>query len=327
MKYASDFLAYSMNVRGFTEATATTYGSALRDLALTIEQDDPTKIGLPELELYMTRKALSGTATSTRRARGHAIKSFFRWLTLHGHIPVDPTVDFRPPDESVIAISTLTPDEIQRLVFYQPLVPVRGRRENEVFFRARVKAQRVADLRDSALIGLSYCVGLRAGEIADLTIGSLTHDEKGRTFISLRGKGARESKMYLVDAQVSRLIDEYLLVRREEGLDHPSLFGPCGHREIESAKGIGHDRVSRILTARMKHAGIRAGSRKVTPHIMRYSRATHMHEAKMPLAEISAFLRHKSIQTTMRYIATGSAAAINRNANSKLPWNRPMGAK
>ena len=189
-----------------------------------------------------------------------------------------------------------------------------------------MKIEALCHLRDSAMLGLCYAVGLRSGEIASLRVSDLTRDDRGGTFVRLFGKWAKEPKNAFVDKRVAALLEAFLLERQELGQAHPALFCPIGPRPRGSkatSAGIDQARVSQILERRIREAGIQRRNRRLTPHTFRYTRATHLYEAGLPLLEIRDFLRHRSIETTMRYIRLGSSKSIEKRANAKLPWNRP----
>jgi integrase/recombinase XerD len=328
MRLGSDFLSYCTNVRGFTPATVSTYAAAIVDFEVTTGIDDPEKVTIADLDAYLTRKALDGAAQSTRRNRGHVLRAFFRYLKSRGLISTNPAEEFRPPDEVRGSISVFTSAEIQRLIFMsQPPVTPRRRGENIGFFEARVKRARLCFLRDSAIIGLSYVLALRSGEIRTLRVADLFYDPKGNCYIALRGKGAKEPKNYFIDPGVARLLDDYLLALRQVGIQHPALFCPLGGgaKRSKVETGIAQTAVGKALTKRVREAGIAPGQRHLTPHVLRYSRATHLHEAGTAIEEIRDFLRHRSIETTAGYIRLGSMKAIQKRAAARLPWNRVKG--
>lgn len=325
MERLADFLAFCVNTRGFSKATAETYAAAVQDLERTLGQADPTKLTAADLDLYMTRKALAGAATSTRRARAHAIRSFFGFLHSRGHLQANPAEFFRPPEEKSGGISTFTEEEVQRLIFFRPEPPRQGQREGALFFEHRAKIETLCAIRDSAMLGLCYVVGLRSGEIATLKVADLTYDDKGAAYVRLYGKAAREPFVAFVDRRVAELLEAFMIARQMAGIEHSALFCPIGPRGPRGASTLGLDqtRVSHILERRIREAGIQKKGRRLTPHVFRYTLATHLYEAGLPLPEIRATLRHRSVETTLRYIRLGSSKSIQKRANAKLPWNRP----
>jgi len=326
VKFAADFLDYAINSRGYSRATVAAYESAIADLEKTLGIDDPAKLTVSDLDLYMTRKALAGTAASTRRVRGNALKSFFRYLHSRGKIPTDPGAMLKPPAAVRGVVPSFSEAEVEALIFHE-LEPTVKRAQGEAleFFRIRAEVERLCQLRDSALLGLSYAVGLRSGEVAGLTLDSISYDSKGACFVSLMGKAAKEPKRFFVDRRIGALLDAYLLARREAGISSPALFCPVGKLRGDVARGINSDRVAGILRKRIKDARISTKGRRITPHIWRYTRATHLYEAGLPLLEIRDFLRHANIETTLSYIRLGSLQSIQKKAAAKLPWNRPRG--
>src|SRR5689334_18806257 len=97
MEKLGEFLAFCTDSRGFSAATTETYSAAIRDFSRVLEKTDPATVTAQDLDLYMTRKALAGTAVSTRRARAHALRAFFGFLHTRKFIEQNPAEFFRPP--------------------------------------------------------------------------------------------------------------------------------------------------------------------------------------------------------------------------------------
>jgi len=330
MKYLLEFLDYCTNARQFSPRTAENYAAAVEDLERTIGKDDPAQVTAADFDTYMTRKALQGSAPSTRRSRAHALRSFFGFLASREFIEKNPAANFRPPEEKTGTISTFTTDEIQRLIFLEPTLTPRSRKETDEFFERRTRVEKLCNLRDSAMFGLSYAVGLRSAEIATIRVSDLTWSDDGECRVKLFGKGAREPKSAFVGARVAKLLEAYLLARQEAGIQHPALFCAVGPRPPNSRRaelGIDQTRVANALQKRIRAAGIAVKGRRLTPHAFRYSLATHLYAAGFPVLELKAVMRHARVETTLRYIALGSVDTIERKKDAKMPWNQPAKGK
>jgi integrase/recombinase XerD len=142
--------------------------------------------------------------------------------------------------------------------------------------------------RDFAILLLLVRLGLRAGEVAALTLDDV-HWRAGEILIS--GKGRRREQLPL-PVDVGQALAEY-----------------CGHRprrpECRSLflqDRAPHSPLSRVaITALVYRASIRSGLPRFGPHRLRHTAATEMRRAGVTLAEIGQVLRHRDIETTALY--------------------------
>jgi site-specific recombinase XerD len=163
-----------------------------------------------------------------------------------------------------------------------------------------------AGRRDYAILLLLARLGLRAGEVVDLTLDDLDW-EAGR--LTLRSKGGRRDQLPL-PADVGAAVAAYLQRGRP----------PCTSRRLflrlrAPWGGLAdHSTVSTLVARRLAHAGIQAPH--TGAHVFRHTLATDLLRHGASLAEIGALLRHRSPNTTARY-AKVDFAALRPLA---LPW-------
>ena len=151
-------------------------------------------------------------------------------------------------------------------------------------------------LRDYAIVLILTRMGLRAREIAALTL----EDVDWRSgIVEISGKGGRRDQLplprdvagaviaYLRDGRTAAAIDRALFVR--------SVAPHCGL----TGYAVGHS---------VARAARRAGLDRVRPHQLRYFAATAMQAAGAPLAEIGQVLRHEDERTTSLYAKVDVAA-------------------
>ena len=136
-----------------------------------------------------------------------------------------------------------------------------------------------------ALMLTTYATGLRVSEVCSLQIEDL---DSRRGVIRIRGKGGRDRYVPLRGKLLGAL-RRYYARERPKG---PWLFPARGDRHVSP------DQVRRTLKRAVGKTSIR---KKVTPHILRHSFATHILEAGEDLRVIQALLGHASIRTTVRY--------------------------
>ena len=146
-------------------------------------------------------------------------------------------------------------------------------------------------LRDRAIIEIMYATGVRVSELVSLDIDDVDLDEN---FVRCMGKGSKERIIPIHDEAVET-VRKYLQGGRE------SLAGPAAGRALfVSRKGgrLTRQALWLILKSRAQAAGI---ERKITPHTLRHSFATHLLIGGAQLRHVQELLGHASITTTQVY--------------------------
>jgi len=149
----------------------------------------------------------------------------------------------------------------------------------------------VKSLRDRALLELLYASGLRVSEAASLKMQDVNRQAG---FLRCVGKGGRE-RVVPVGRQALAWMDRYL------------ADGRGGLSPQPEARQIFLNRFGRPLSrqtiwAIIKHYTLKAGIRKrISPHTLRHSFATHLLEAGADLRVVQELLGHASIATTQIY--------------------------
>ncbi len=150
--------------------------------------------------------------------------------------------------------------------------------------------ERALVLRDRAVLELLYGSGLRVGEVAGLDLMGLDLD-RGRVLVL--GKGSKEREVPLSDYAISALSD-YLIGGRTlmAGEDGRSLFFNRRKKRF----------TERDIRAMVEQYGERLlPGRRVTPHTLRHSFATHLLEGGADIRAVQELLGHASVATTQRY--------------------------
>lgn len=147
--------------------------------------------------------------------------------------------------------------------------------------------KRCRDLRDKTVLVLLYHLALRIGEAARVCIEDIDTD-KGLLFVS-RSKTGRQRQV-----PVSSTAKEVLLAYIEE--ERP---GRESHRLLQGIKGdITKAGIEIILRKIVKRTGIQ---KRVYPHLLRHSIASHLLQRGMPLEQVGQFLGHACLESTRRY--------------------------
>lgn len=163
--------------------------------------------------------------------------------------------------------------------------PKKVRRIPEVLSKEEIKRliDNSGSLRNKILIEFLYSSGLRVSELAKLKVRDINLEEK--TGLLKEGKGGKDRFFILSDVLVKSL-REYLKNHKSEYL-LPSSTSSITTRSIQKA-------VQRMA----KRADIQ---RKVYPHLLRHTFATHLLEAGVDIRHIQELLAHSSLQTTQFY--------------------------
>ena len=156
-------------------------------------------------------------------------------------------------------------------------------------------------LREQAMLELFYSSGLRLAELAGLDTEDVNFDA---ALVKVRGKGKKE-RIVPVGTKALEAIRRYLSatenLRKEHSLDLLSgaLFLNVRGKRITTRS------IARMVDTATVKSGI---GRKISPHALRHSFATHLLEAGADLRSIQEMLGHESLSTTQKYTAVN----INR---------------
>jgi site-specific recombinase XerD len=138
-----------------------------------------------------------------------------------------------------------------------------------------------------AIAMVLYSGGLRVSEAARLKVGDI---DSGRGQIHIRQGKGRKDRYVMLSPVVLEALREYAKVERP----HDWLF-PAGHRRD---RHITSRAIQRQVSDAAKAAGI---EKRVTPHMLRHSFATHLLEGGTDLRYIQELLGHSKISTTVIY--------------------------
>jgi integrase/recombinase XerC len=213
---------------------------------------------------------------STIARKISTLRSFFKYLVKEKVVPFNPAKGVSTPKVEKTLPTTLTVDEAFRLMESPNRVsekPVEGLREK--------------GLRDRAILELLYSSGLRVSELVGLNSNQLDLD---LGIVRVMGKGRKE-RIVPVGMKAIEATKSYLEERGMVRGDGPIFVNSLGGRL--TARSVG-----RLIKKYTKHSGI---FRKVSPHSLRHTFATHLLDAGADIREIQEMLGHSSLSTTQRY--------------------------
>jgi site-specific recombinase XerD len=154
-------------------------------------------------------------------------------------------------------------------------------------------------LRDRALLLTLFYEGLRRSEASKLRFRDLT---SRRGLLEVKGAKTSPYDTIRLRPEVERAVLDYLevlnrdLERRETRPDDPVFVSLSRLRSF--GKRLSPTSINEIVKARAKAAGI---TRRITAHSWRHTCTTVALQAGTPLHQVQRHLRHKNVQTTLRY--------------------------
>ncbi|MGH7388857.1 MAG: tyrosine-type recombinase/integrase [Candidatus Rokuibacteriota bacterium] len=196
-----------------------------------------------------------------------ALRSWLRFCVRRGLLPRNPALDVRGPRLGRKLVSFLPIDEAMTLMDGGD-----------------------ATDRDRAVLELLYATGLRVSELTGLDLDDVDGGERTARVL---GKGRKE-RIVPYGARAAAALSVWLATRG--GAPGPLFLGRRGRR-------LGVRAVFGLVRARARAAGI---ARRVGPHTLRHSFATHLLDAGADLRMIQELLGHSRLSTTQRYTHVGS---------------------
>ena len=276
---ASEFADYLLLERGLTQHTREAYRNDLTLFCSFLEE-----AGVSEWQQVTRAHILDFLGAERKRKMAEksiarelsAIKAFFRFLTLDHRIPGDITAVMESPHLWRRVPEVLTQEEVRRLL-------------------AVYDGDEPAQLRNRAILELLYSSGLRATEICDL---HLTGVDMHECMLRVIGKGRKERLVPFGKAAVAAL--QRYLSQGRKALDRtgkaPQLFLNLR---------TGAPMLRNQVWALVEKAGVAAGlSKRIHPHMLRHSFASHLLANGADLRVIQELLGHASVDTTQIYTST-----------------------
>jgi site-specific recombinase XerD len=261
---------------GAAESTRRAYAADLDQLARWAEARDlePAAVGHRDLRRYAAELSGQGAGKATVARKLAAVRRFFGALLRAGEIRANPADLVAAPQRDSKLPRVLSRDEAEALL-------------------DRIPARTPLELRDRAMLELTYSCGLRAQEVVDLDLASM--DFEGER-LRIEGKGGK-TRLVPVGEPAQRALRNYLdrarpaLAAVASGPEPALLLSKSGRRLHPSD-------LRRRLELWVRHAAIAGG---VSPHALRHSFATHLLEGGADLRAIQELLGHSSVSTTQVY--------------------------
>ena len=258
--------AYRRDLEKFTDFLTRREITTLRQLVVAQARMFPAQLNQSGLSSRSIQRALS------------AVRTLYRYLLRESKVAINPFLTARDVGHSQAVIApraerrlppTLSIEEIAQLVTIDPRTDL--------------------DRRDRAILELFYSSGLRLAELSGLDLGDL---DLGDAMVRVMGKGAK-TRIVPIGGYAREAVLAWLNVR------------PACARESEQALFVNRSGTrlgARAIQQRVAVWAQRQGlGRRVHPHMLRHSFASHLLESSSDLRAVQELLGHADISTTQVY--------------------------
>ncbi len=269
------FADYLINERNFSEHTCSAYLIDLKRLAAFLEKRDipgPEAFNRHDARAFLMELESGGLSRKSIARKISCFRSFYSYLIKKKLARSNPWAAVSLPKLPKKLPGFLYPEEIEALMDSPDLKSPAG-------------------LRDKAILETLYASGMRVSELVKLNLSDIDKDD-GEILVS--GKGSKE-RIVLIGSSAIVSIKDYVRYGR------PKLASKSGGRALFLGRFGGRittRSVERMIQKYLRRSGI---TKKITPHSLRHSFATHMLERGADLRTVQELLGHASLSTTQIY--------------------------
>lgn len=268
-KLIDKFINYLKTERNYSPHTITCYKHDLELLMDTLKEKKLDRSAAREYMIALEKKHFSRRSIARKLS---AARSFFRFLLREKLVAQNPFVNLVTPKLPRKLPNFLYPEELERLLKGPDLTSPLG-------------------LRDRAILEMIYGTGLRVAEIIRVNKNDVDFAEGE---VKVLGKGSKE-RIVLFGSHAKRALEDYLDNARDKLVSDKKVAAFFVNRR---GGRLTARSVERMLVYYSKKAGI---TKKVTPHTLRHSFATHLLAGGADLRMVQELLGHASLSTTQVY--------------------------
>lgn len=276
-KLIKNFTNYLKIERNLSKNTITSYLFDLQKLNIFLEENNfssnPSHIKESTLKKFVYKISKEIKPSSQARIIS-GIKRFFDFLILENILNENPLENIETPKIGSKLPTTLTVKEIDKLI-------------DSIDIKSKNK------IRNKAIIEILYSCGLRVSELITLKVSDLYFNE---SIIKVTGKGNKERFVPISKGAINyieKYLNEIRIFQKIKKGSEDTLF------LNERGSGLSRVMIYIILNDLKIKAEI---NKKIGPHTLRHSFATHLLENGADLITIQNMLGHENIVTTERYL-------------------------
>ncbi len=273
-KELSRFLSFLKHEKNASPHTIASYRRDLHQLALFLSEK---KVSLTRIDNVVLRSFLATLyekeiKKSTAARKLAAMRSFFQYCIRMKWINDNPAKVVATPKQDRYLPSFLSEAEVEAFLDL-PL------------------SDRPLDLRDRAILELLYATGLRVSELVGISLEDISFTER---LIRVKGKGKKERIVpfgRMAEGSLKNYVRAKIFIFKGD-IDTEALFLNYRGERLTTRS------VQRIVDKYIESSAMR---RKISPHSLRHSFASHLLSRGADLRAIQEFLGHESLATTQKY--------------------------
>ena len=276
------FLSYLETILNLSQATLKSYRSDLEQFFLYLEEKglDYKKPDKNTGRGFVSELSFSGLKTASINRKVSAVSKFYEYLIKEGETDLNPFSRVRRLKGEKRLPEHLQLDEIEKI---RDFIPLSGKSEFII-------------LRNSALFDFIFSTGCRISETVSLNLNEIHFSESA---VKVTGKGDKERIVFL-SGKASDSIMKYIecaacLGKYKDEKRKPLFINNRGERL--TSRGAFY-----ILDKIVEGAGI---LKKVSPHTLRHTFATHLVDQGADIRVVQELLGHSSLSTTQVYTHVG----------------------
>lgn len=268
------YLRYLTAERNLSPYTLRNYRGDLLDFGryLEVEEDiGPLEVDRQAFRRYLARLRETGTAPASVGRKVSTIHTFYRFLAREGTLERDPLLGVSSPKRERRLPQVLEKEQLTAIIEAADSDAPQG-------------------LRDRAILELMYAAGLRLAEVVGLDVEGVDLREQ---LVRVRGKGNKE-RVVVIGRPAAEALQRYL----REGRQKLSRAGETALFVNRDGRRLSGRSVQKIVRGHALKAGL---DRRVFPHLLRHSFATHLLDGGAELRVVQDLLGHASANTTQIY--------------------------
>jgi len=269
------YLNYLLVEKGLSAKTLDSYGSDMAMYLSFLENNgvnDISDADTPVILKHLISMRDAGLGARSRARHLVTIRGFYRFMVQEKLLKHDPTRLIDLPKSGLKLPDVLSVEEVKLLLSIPDTKTSKGS-------------------RDAAMLELLYAAGLRVSELINLELQAVNM-EAG--FVRVFGKGSKE-RVVPIGLFAKKKIDDYLKTSR------PLILKSIASRYLFVARA-GKPMTRQGFWKLIKRYALKAGfNKKITPHSLRHSFASHLLEGGADLRAVQLMLGHVDISTTQIY--------------------------
>ena len=262
----SDFRSYLRLEMSMSENTIKSYISDLQKLRPMWDECDGH---LDDLSQFLESLQDQGISKRSQARMVSAIRTFYKFMELEGHIKDNPAERIGTPKISRYIPVVLSLDEVERIIASVDLSDPLGH-------------------RNKAILETLYSCGMRVSELVEMRISDLFLED---SFVRVTGKGNKQ-RLIPIGEPAKEAILHYLKQTSRQFAEGNTLF------LNKNGKKLSRVMVFNIVKTHAAKAGV---TKNISPHTFRHSFASHLVENGADLRVVQQMLGHESILTTEIY--------------------------